>query len=1734
MKVAITGVALRLPTGIDSLDKFWKALIDSRNLTSQIITPRWPSALQKKPYYKNMSDDAFKHFGQLEGIELFDRKAFKLSALETINLDPQHRLLLELSWQALEDGKYPAFRDKSLNAGVFVGLCSNDYNQLLIDTNSKPATPYDALGSTHSTGAGRISHTFNLSGPAISFDTACSSSNVALNSAIQSIQNDECECAIVAGTNLIIHPSPTASFTKAGMLSPSFQCQPFESSADGYVRSEGAVALLLKPFEKAVSDKNTIYATIESSVVNHDGQMNTLTTPNSHAQIGCIQKAILKAGISSNDLSYIETHGTGTQVGDQAEVDAINTIFKQRNKHNPLYLGACKSLVGHTETVSGLVSIVKTILTMKHRQIPANRQKKPQFIEDRFNSGIIYSKSKVNLDNKNSIYAGISCYGFSGTNSHIILKSHTFNSINKYPDSTHLSNKDIKLSTLEDISLTISSYSEKHLQVLAQHYVTLIEKNIFNRDKVFELIELRSTYFQFKKTLTFTKVTELLAQLKAIYFEDSTKQINISNKSEQQSLSIWPFDKKKYWIDISRYNVSPKTKKHDQFWSLKTSLPDGTALFEKAYTPKEIQNLTGHKINVTPVIPATEYLALLSHVVDGKNEFQKFTLPSSLIKLKQSSLTLQVHLKQNKNLTLATIYLNNSTYPNFKMVASAEYTPSNSTTIETIDIVNSERSITEGRTDFYSHLYEAGLKFTGEFKSLSHITKMGELYIGHYSSDSSSLKQASTLDMPFQCISFACRHLKQNTINENNIFVPSAINQIDFINRDSSPKYCVVKIQHELKSEIIFDATIYDKTDTAICQYQGAKLVRIPLPQFDSKPTEPIDLYISKWKECPLSLDAIPDIKSNVQFICLKTGRGIIEHLFDYISKTKGYSSSRIIDIRTDFHIFSAPFLLEIKIPVTFIIEKSHEYSFFEFVDSLQKVLAFLSEQSFLKREINIVILSTQEQRVHPSHQVSNQEGEQLRALIRTLSFEFQQINFRVVDTDSTNSTEDTISAIFLELHSYYVTVNQAKEQLIVLRCQSRFVPELDKAVVSREINIPTFPCKLTAPHNNHIDKLSLQTFELAPPLENEVQIQVYYSGLNFRDVLKILGQYPGNDLRLGCEYSGIITKTGSNVRNLKEGQKVAGLYFESLASHINVDSEFAVPVCENINLAAAATLPVCSLSISIPLENIDIPPKSSILIHTASGGLGSFAIAYFSSRNTSIYVTSHGVHKKHYLLSKEITAHADSRSNQYKSIFEKQVVFEDVFIALFTLPSGSVKATLECIQLGGYFIDYTKSSGKNKQTVFELRPDITYIQFDLEAYSKANPGEVANRLNYIYDQKQVYNLAAPLSLYDIYNIEPAFHLISSAKHIGKVAIQWPSNKNIKLTKSILISGGSGFIAEQLAKYYSKTHDVILLSRSASNLLRPSLSALISSQENIHYFETDITNSQQLKVLFEHLEKNFFPLSSIIHAAGEINDGMFSHQDAEQFQSTFSAKCKGAENLHKLSRHIELEKFILISSISSILGSPGQANYATANAYLEALSYRRIQLGLPSKTLLFGPYKDTSMASEFERSLFSKTDIISALPLEQFIVHYTDMLQRPEPVLIHSEIKWNNFTTLFQSKNIDQSLFKKLKTFDTSSGFQVDQNIPKFDPSEFTSKADLNSGLRSLLTQEIESLLEPPPNFCLKFDGSLKEQEIDSLLSVELSAVMEYKLDIEIPASIFSTDATPDTIIDYLVGRIWK
>ena len=2055
MKVAIVGVALRLPKNINSLDLLWDSLINDNNLvTCNRSTHRWPDSIIKQPFYTNISHNLLDYYGKLNNIDLFDRKAFGLTELESINLDPQHRLMLELTWQVLEEGNYAAFGQTQLKAGVFAGLCSSDYNQLILDTSSTPVTPYNAIGNTHSTAAGRISHTFNLSGPSLAIDTACSSSNVALNYAVQSLNNLECECAVVTGTNLIIHPSPSASFAKAGMLSPEFRCKPFEVNADGYVRSEGAVALLLKPLDKAKIDKNKIYASIESSVINHDGHTEVLTSPNSKSQVNCIRQALFKAKIKQEDISFLETHGTGTQVGDKAEVETINTIFKNRSSQNPLYLGATKSLTGHTETVSGLVGIVNALLIMKHRLVPGRHLNKDNEIKSRFNPSIIYPSTSKALSKTDDCYVGINCYGFSGTNSHVILKS--YDDYSK-PDKTTSNQENTK--TAPSI-LAISSYSNKHLKQLALHYTNLLKPQNGNENDIIESIKLRANYFQYRVTFSYQSYAELIKKLvaytsqesedilpsksvhkkafvftgqgflpststinelsfnsafktpfeicmslfkasgacdlkavinsqhefdkhdtiasqavifsfqyamarllksigvqpdfvaghslgqyaasvsagiiklddaitlvtsrakalkkidnigsmmaigepedvckvllakahsaleiaainspkqtivsgnhhdiklfksylersginyslvdvqfpfhsryvdqvlsifresikgvsyqepnipiesvlkplassqiigsidywvshlrSAVNFKDATEAlikkgasaiieigcggsllpqlkatISSSNnpnlpvfsfgsskkegdlKKQIQQIYLagvdikfqrrshkninkqatWPFNKQRTWLNIDDKVALPSENKSNSYWSFQTSLPDGTCILVKDYELTEIKQLMGHRIGNNPIMPAAEYLNLFLYAINqlgNSYQIRNFSLPTVLTKLNQEFLSAQMHIGMNKDRRQVSIYLRDSHTSPLVHTATAEFILFDSFAPECKTLTSAKPSTEEDQSDFYRHLKDVGLDFSGAFRCLSHISKMDTTCIGYFTSNDSKLTQTSYFDMPFQCISFICRHLKQSILRTGSIFVPSEIARIQIINIGLTPSYCVVQVQQESETEVYFNATIYDSINTPVFSYKNAKLVRITAPLLTNKTKTQQPVYIKKWKESPLLIDKTLEIKSNVQYICLKTGKGDIEHLFNFISNTRNYAFTELIDLQTSYETLLKKAMSEIKAPTTLIIEKCSDVDFPKFVDLLRSLLLFLDRNAYFNREICIVILSSQEQMIHPSHKIMNNHAEALTSLIKTLCYEFNNLTFKIIDTDQASSSVDSANQIFDELHAYYTTIDQAREQVVALRSQTRFVPVLSK-VTPAIYTPPSQPSRLIAPVSHHIDDLIFKPLPLTEPSKNEVQVKVCFTGIIFRDILKVLGQYPSDDRRLGCEYSGLVTKVGENVKHLCLGQRVAGLHFESFASHINVSSGFAVPVHKNINLAIAASLPVCSLSVSMPVSNIDIPPESAILIHSASGGLGNVALEYFSSRGHKIFATSHGARKKHFLCSRQMTAHADSRSNNFKSEFLTQGQFNGVFLALYTLPSESVQATIECIQPNGYLIDYTKNTNINKQLVTNTRPDITYLSFDLEEEAILAPTQTAQKLQEIYCNSNPYNEMVPITTYDAHHIKSAFHLMTSAKHIGKVVIKWGQQGDEY--KSVLITGGSGYLAEQLAIYYAETHEVILVARSLAIDLRASLSALISSHQNIHYLETDITDYQKVEHLFKQIKAHYYPVDTIVHAAGEINDGIFLQQDANQFKSTYSAKCLGAENLHWASKQLDLDQFVLISSVAAMLGSPGQSNYAAANGFLSGLSLQRTQQGLPSKTLLFGPYKETTMVSDTAAGLFAKKDIIALSSIDNFIEHYKSMIKRPESILLHAPIQWHKLSTFYQSNNIDNSLFKELDTTGNSSNFTTAEQEARYDLSNIGTEKELKSELKKILIHEIESILEPSATYSLDFNLSLKEQGIDSLLSVELSAAMEYKLSIEIPPSVFSNNTTPNNIIDDLVRKI--
>lgn len=420
--VAIIGMSGIFPGGADDPEKLWELLTKGTDTVKEIPESRWAHEVFYDSSYETPGKTNTKNASLIHNVDLFDAGFFGISPREAESLDPQQRLLLEVSFNALQDAGYNLPGLQNSNTGVFVGLSHSDYTQAHIHSGQPDSIDaYSLTGTINSTAAGRLSYFFNLAGPALIIDTACSSSLVSVHYASKSLQTGDCDMAIAGGVNTILAPEPFISLTKIQALSPDGRCKTFDESANGYGRGEGCGMVVLKRLADAERDNDNILGIIRASAINQDGKSNGLTAPNGLAQQRLLQKAIAISGISPEKISYVEAHGTGTPLGDPLELQAMHTAYGSNNR--TLLTGSIKSNIGHLESAAGIAGLTKILLSFKYGMLPGNlhfRNPNPLIPWRELNLKIVDKNLPWQTTDKR--IAGISSFGFSGTNAHLILE----------------------------------------------------------------------------------------------------------------------------------------------------------------------------------------------------------------------------------------------------------------------------------------------------------------------------------------------------------------------------------------------------------------------------------------------------------------------------------------------------------------------------------------------------------------------------------------------------------------------------------------------------------------------------------------------------------------------------------------------------------------------------------------------------------------------------------------------------------------------------------------------------------------------------------------------------------------------------------------------------------------------------------------------------------------------------------------------------------------------------------------------------------------------------------------------------------------------------------------------------------------------------------------------------------------------------------------------------------------
>ena len=422
--IAVVGFACRFP-GANDIESFWELLREGRDAIGEVPENRWDIDAYFDPDPDRPGHMAVRAGGFLADVAGFDAGFFGIAPREVLSMDPQQRLLLEVAWEALEHAGIAADRLSGSPTGVFVGICSNDHFQRVLHRGGELIDAYVASGHALSVAAGRISFCLGLQGPALSIDTACSSSLAALHVACRSLRNGETRMALCGGVNVMCSPETTVALSRGHMLAPDGRCKTFDARADGFSRGEGCGVLVLKRLNDAVADGDRILAVLRGTAVNQDGRSSGLTVPNGPAQEAVIRAALADGRVDPADISYVEAHGTGTSLGDPIEVRALaGALGAGRSQDNLLAIGSVKTNIGHLESAAGIAGVIKVILSLQHEYIPPHlhfRQPSPHIPWSEFPVSVT-SKGQAWPRTARPRLAGVSSFGFSGTNVHVVVE----------------------------------------------------------------------------------------------------------------------------------------------------------------------------------------------------------------------------------------------------------------------------------------------------------------------------------------------------------------------------------------------------------------------------------------------------------------------------------------------------------------------------------------------------------------------------------------------------------------------------------------------------------------------------------------------------------------------------------------------------------------------------------------------------------------------------------------------------------------------------------------------------------------------------------------------------------------------------------------------------------------------------------------------------------------------------------------------------------------------------------------------------------------------------------------------------------------------------------------------------------------------------------------------------------------------------------------------------------------
>ncbi|MGV9878588.1 SDR family NAD(P)-dependent oxidoreductase [Streptomyces sp. NPDC003006] len=1766
--VAIIGMSGSFPDAPDQ-DSYWQLLMDGRSAVTEIPRRRWDwrEHYDPHPEGEDVVRKSHSKWGAfLDGFDEFDPALFHFTEQEARNTDPQVRLFLQECWKALEDAGYapsklpPTVRGR---IGVFAGGAKHGFTRL--GSEGRLEMPRTSFGDM----VNRVSFQFDLGGPSKAVDTACSSAHVALHEAVESLRSGRCDLAVAGAVNLYLHPSTYVELATVGLLSDRSDCASFGSEATGIVPGEGVGAVLLKPLRQALRDGDPVRAVIRGSAVNHNGRTIGFTSPSSQRQAGVIREALRDAGIDPRTVSYVEATANGSEIGDAVEMTALTQAFEDRQGVSGRFrIGSLKPNIGHGEASAGMAQLFKVVLALQHRTLPPTR------LPEEFNPAIDLDRLPFELSDAPVPWdqvvvdgvpvprrAGITGLGGGGTNAHVVLEeapepaprvrpaargpvlftlsARTEERLGAYVDSWLDFLVRQPSTDLADIAYTLQTGRvdlTHRLAVVASGAEEL--RGHLTRwrrgrpsDAVFAATAARVDAAGLDAALRerdLGRVADLwvrgaVVDWAALYGDGAGTPVRVPG------LPTYPFERRVCWVEETAPAAPPTqarsgaperaTAAGHPLLASAVQLADGGTVFSGDVSLATHPWIADHAVSGTVLFPGTGFVEMALHAgrTLGLGRLEELTLEAPLTLTERGGARLQL-VVQAPDATgaraleihsLAEGDANDTEAPGGRvwtrhaaglLAAGADdagfdlavWPPAGAESVP-VD-------------DYYQVMADAGYAYGPAFRGLRAVWRRGdEVYAEATLDDGPDAARyglhPALLDSALHAMGFG------GFVRDGGGLLPFSWTGMQLFGGGAA----TVRVR--------LTGAGTDAVSAAVADTAGR-----PLAVLDSLVLRPLS---GTARQAPARA-ALPDELLRLEWTPLTPAEtapgswtvagpdelglaGALRRAGTDVSDSGGAGETALVSLHTAPPGDLAAAVRDATARVLHLVQ------------------GWLADESQAAARLAVV----------SRRAVSTRVGEDIEDLVHApvwgLLRAAQAENpgrLLLVDVDGTDASAAALPAAV-------AAATAAGESQLALREGEATVPRLARLGSDSALVPPGdgTAWRLDTSGAGTLENLALLPWPAAeaPLTPGQVRIEVRAAGLNFRDVLGALGMYPG-ELTLGAEGAGVITDVGADVTGLAVGDRVMGLFPSGLGPVCVADAHTVVRMPADWTFEQAAAVPVAFATAYYGLVDMGgLTSGESVLVHAAAGGVGMAAVQLARHLGAEVFATASegkwdavrdlGVPDDHL---------ASSRDLGFEEKFRTVTDGRGVDVVLDSLARAYVDASLRLLPRGGRFVEMGKTDIRDAAQVATAHFAVRYRAFDIVDAGPRRIGEILAEIVDLFERGALTHL--PRRVWDLRRAPDAFRFMSRARHVGKIVLTVPRRPDPAHT--VLITGGTGTLGGMLARHLvtarGARHLTLLSRRGPDAPGAAELTAeLTAAGAQVTVVACDVADRARLAEVLDSLPAEH-PLGTVVHTAGDLDDGVFDALTPERLARVLRPKAEGALNLHELTRNMDLAEFVLFSGAAGVLGNPGQSNYAAASSFLDALAQHRRARGLPGTSMAWGYWEQatglTKHLSEGDTGRMARGGLLP-IPSADGLALFDVARGADEPLQVPMRLDLDALRAQAESGDghpLHRGLLSSVPRTVAATAAPDSRSLDRL--TDLPDDEQLAT-LLELVCAQVGSVLVTDPA-TIGADTGFVELGLDSLTAVELRNRLSRATGLRLPVTLVFDHPAPGALATYLRRRL--